>query len=127
MSGRIVLKDKDPEPNHFGYSPKYIAGFEIWEFYHNDNFPNAPGEISLDIICTPDVCIDGHWLTWKGDRIWNGYTVPKEVIGVTSHLDRVEPKTYELAKKFAEDKAKSSHLQFKDETSRAKESPLASV
>lgn len=125
--GQVVLKDKDSEPNLFGCFPKYLAGFEIWKFYGNDEYPNAPRFFNLDIICTPDEYIDGHWLVWRGEREWTGYIVLKKVIGVTSHQDRVEQKTYECAIKFAQDIAEWSNLPFVDETSRAKEGKLTTI
>lgn len=118
---RIVLKELETTQ----YEPtRFKLGYQFYNPLRNDVF-------NQEIVCTPSSPVDEHWLIWKGKRMWNGGVELINVIGVTS--DNVEQRTYNLAKKLAEQRAENEvygwhndkrGIPLVDETSRAKESAL---
>lgn len=66
--------------------------------------------------------IDGHWLVriTNPERPRLSDLIHDEVIGVTSHRDRLDAKTSECARNYAREYALASQCEFVDETGKKK-------
>jgi hypothetical protein len=69
-------------------------------------------------VYTPSDCIDGHWLIRIADAsgVINYDETHDRVIGVTSHINLIPQKTYEIARAFAMAEAERNHERFVDQT-----------
>ena len=126
MNPAIVLERRKPEPHD---THEFISGFEFYNPLRDDIFNRV-------VVATPNKKIDEHYLI----LLFNGSNCKieriSEVIGVVEKYEQVEQRTYNIAKKLAQERAKKETygwyndkggVSFVDNTAHQRENELELV